>query len=229
MKTGGIHWYTLSPFTFAANIGYNRFSIFERNPWDPTTANVLDRYKKFYTNGALTQDVRWGQQAFQGFIFDGLRLPKGFSFAFMHGKSQYNGGTLPTPNNLTAGKLRKDFNESFISLNAISSRTFKDSLAHLALGFNLYTSEFLFKMKNISVLGELGLGNYFSPTVQGKYGEALNLKVQISPKALGFPLEVRYFQISPHVINNNGVFFNTGIKKHTIVIYNMWANLKIAN
>ncbi|MEY3127132.1 MAG: hypothetical protein RL273_1305, partial [Bacteroidota bacterium] len=26
VKTGGIHWYTLSPFTFAANTGYNRFS-----------------------------------------------------------------------------------------------------------------------------------------------------------------------------------------------------------
>ena len=214
VKTGGIHWYTLSPFTFAANTGYNRFSIFERNPWDPTTANVLDRYKKFYTNGALSQDVRWGQQAFHGFILDGIRLPKDFSFAFMYGKSQFNGGTLPTPNSLTAGKIRKNFKENFVSINAISSRTFKDSLARLSLGFNLITSEFLFKHKNISFLGELGLGNYFSPTTIGKYGEAIDLKLQFSPKLLSFPLEVRYFQISPHVINNNGVFFNTSIQEY---------------
>lgn len=116
VKTGGIHWYTLSPFTFAANTGYNRFSIFERNPWDPTTANVLDRYKKFYTNGALSQDVRWGQQAFHGFILDGIRLPKDFSFAFMYGKSQFNGGTLPTPNSLNAGKIRKTSKKTFLVL-----------------------------------------------------------------------------------------------------------------
>lgn len=214
IKTGGIHWYTLSPFTFAANTGYNRFSIFERNPWDPTTSNVLDRYKRFYTNGALTQDVRWGQQAFQGFIFDGLRLPKEFSFAFMYGKSQFNGGTLPTPNTLTAGKIRKDFKESFVSANLISSSTFTDSLAQFALGFNLVSSEFLFKMKNVSVLGEVGLGNYFSPNVNGEIGEAIDLKIQLGEKVMGFPFEVRYFQISPKVINNNGVFWNSSIQEY---------------
>lgn len=214
IKTGGIHWYTLSPFTFAANTGYNRFSIFERNPWDPTTSNVLDRYKRFYTNGALTQDVRWGQQAFQGFIFDGLRLPKEFSFAFMYGKSQFNGGTLPTPNTLTAAKIRKDFKESFVSANLISSSTFTDSLAQFALGFNLVSSEFLFKMKNVSVLGEVGLGNYFSPNVNGEIGEAIDLKIQLGEKVMGFPFEVRYFQISPKVINNNGVFWNSSIQEY---------------
>ncbi len=214
IKTGGIHWYTLSPFTFAANTGYNRFSIFERNPWDPTTSNVLDRYKRFYTNGALTQDVRWGQQAFQGFIFDGLRLPKEFSFAFMYGKSQFNGGTRPTPNTLTAGKIRKDFKESFVSANLISSSTFTDSLAQFALGFNLVSSEFLFKMKNVSVLGEVGLGNYFSPNVNGEIGEAIDLKIQLGEKVMGFPFEVRYFQISPKVINNNGVFWNSSIQEY---------------
>lgn len=214
IKTGGIHWYTLSPFTFAANTGYNRFSIFERNPWDPTTSNVLDRYKRFYTNGALTQDVRWGQQAFQGFIFDGLRLPKEFSFAFMYGKSQFNGGTLPTPNTLTAGKIRKDFKESFVSANLISSSTFTDSLAQFALGFNLVSSEFLFKMRNVSVLGEVGLGNYFSPNVNGEIGEAIDLKIQLGEKLMGFPFEVRYFQISPKVINNNGVFWNSSIQEY---------------
>ena len=84
VKTGGIHWYTLSPFTFATNTGYNRFSVFERNPWDPAMKSVYDRYHKFYSDGALTQDTRWGQQAFQGFILDGVRLPKNFSFAYMY-------------------------------------------------------------------------------------------------------------------------------------------------
>jgi hypothetical protein len=42
VKTGGIHWYTISPFTFAANTGYNRFSVFERNPWDPAMKHFMN-------------------------------------------------------------------------------------------------------------------------------------------------------------------------------------------
>jgi len=79
VKTGGIHWYALSPMTFASNTAYNRFSLFERNPWDPNTGNLMKRYTNYFTNGTLTQDTRWGQQAFQGFIFEGLTMPNGFN------------------------------------------------------------------------------------------------------------------------------------------------------
>ena len=213
MKTGGIHWYTISPFTFASNTGYNRFSVFERNPWDPAMKTVYDRYHKFYSDGALTQDTRWGQQAFQGFILDGVHLPKQFSFAYMYGKSQFNGGTLPTPNALMAGKIKKEFRNNFVSVNAISSKTYTDSLARLALGYNLVTTEFKLIWKEMQLLGEVGTGNYFSPTAIGKWGEALDLKLQFSKEWTHFPLEVRYFQISPNVINNNGVFWNSSIQE----------------
>ena len=66
VKTGGIHWHNFT--FFASNTGYNRYSLFERNPWDPNTRQIFERYETFYDNGALTQDV-WGQQAFHGFIF----------------------------------------------------------------------------------------------------------------------------------------------------------------
>jgi hypothetical protein len=214
IKTGGIHWYTLSPMTFASNTGYNRFSVFERNPWDPNTATLIGRYRKYYSDGALSQDERWGQQAFQGFIFDGNNLPKGFSFAFMHGKSQFNGGTLPTPNTLTAGKIKKTFGNNFVSVNGISSRTFTDSLARLAIGYNLFTSEFKWAFGLVTVLGEVGAGNYFSPSTQGQWGEAIDVKVQFSRELTKFPIEVRYYQISPKVINNNGIFWNTSVSEY---------------
>jgi hypothetical protein len=214
VKTGGIHWYRLSSFTFAANTGYNRFSLFERNPWDPMTSTPIERYSTFYREGALTQDVRWGQQAFQGFILDGIRLPKEFSFAFMHGKSQFNGGSLPRPNTMTAGKIRKEIKSSFVSLNAITSRTYTDSLARLQLGFNLISSEFNIKLKKISLLGEIGAGNYFSPTNSSKWGEAIDIRLQLSEKLTHFPIEIRYFQISPNVINNNGIFWNSSIAEY---------------
>jgi hypothetical protein len=214
IKTGGIHWYTLSPMTFASNTGYNRFSVFERNPWDPNTATLIGRYRKYYSDGALSQDERWGQQAFQGFIFDGNNLPKGFSFAFMYGKSQFNGGTLPTPNTLTAGKIKKTFGNNFVSANGISSRTFTDSLARLAIGYNLFTSEFKWAFGPVTVLGEVGAGNYFSPSTQGQWGEAIDVKVQFSRELTKFPIEVRYYQISPKVINNNGIFWNTSVSEY---------------
>ena len=220
VKTGGIHWYSLSPMTFATNIGYNRFSLFERNPWDPNTSSVLERYKRFYTDGALNQDIRWGQQAFQGFILEGARLPKDFSFAFMHGKSQYNGGALPLPNTLTAGKIKKNFGTNFVSANVIASKTFSDSLTKNVLGYELITSEFNFKIKEITLLGEIGSGNYHSPTYQAKWGEALDIKIQFSKKATFFPLEVRYYQISPYVINNNGVFWNSSIMEYNNALNN---------
>jgi len=214
IKTGGIHWYTMSPMTFASNTGYNRFSVFERNPWDPNTATLIGRYRKYYSDGALSQDERWGQQAFQGFIFDGNNLPKGFSFAFMHGKSQFNGGTLPTPNTLTAGKIKKTFGNNFVSANGISSRTFTDSLARLAIGYNLFTSEFKWAFGPVTVMGEVGAGNYFSPSTQGQWGEAIDVKVQFSRELTKFPIEVRYYQISPKVINNNGIFWNTSVSEY---------------
>lgn len=217
IKTGGINWYKLSPFTFATNTGYNRFSLFERNPWDPNTRNVFERYDTFFSNGSLSQDERWGQQAFHGVIFEGSELPKGFAFSLMHGKSQLNGGAAPTPNLLTGGRVSKKFGKSFVSLNGIRSQTYSDSLARELIGFNLVSSEFSVNYKNkLTLSGEIGAGNYFSPTANGKWGEAVDIKLNFSKELTHFPIELRYFQISPNVINNNGVFWNSSIQEYTL-------------
>jgi len=213
VKTGGIHWYKLSPLTFATNTGYNRFSLFERNPWDPNTKGVFDRYSNFYNTGALSQDVRWGQQAFQGFIFEGSKLPKDFSFAFMYGKSQFNGGVLPTPNSMMGGKIQKNFKKSFVSLNAISNKTFDDSLGREKIGYELITSEFSKHFKHFVVSGEVGAGSYHSPNLVGNWGEAVDVKINFPMETTHFPIELRYFQISPNVINNNGIFWNSSISE----------------
>lgn len=214
VKTGGIHWYALSPMTFASNTGYNRFSLFERNPWDPNTGNLMNRYTNYFKNGTLTQDTRWGQQAFQGFIFEGLTMPYGFSFAIMHGKSQFNGGALPRPNLLSGGKIRKELKQGFVSLNAIISKTYTDSLTNVAIGYNMITSEFDLKSKFIELSGEVGVGNYYSPSSVGKWGEAIDLKFKSTKRLLPFPVELRFVRISPRVINNNGVFWNSSIQEY---------------
>ncbi len=217
VKTGGIHWYKLSPLTFASNTGYNRYSLFERNPWDPNTKDVFDRYQTFYENGALTQDERWGQQAFHGFIFEGNDLPKGFSFAFMQGKSQLNGGAAPLPNNLTGARIKKDFKTHFVSANYLRSQTYSDSLARQMVGFNLLTSEFKLNIKDkLTIYGEVGAGNYFAPFYEEDWGEAIDVRLQMHEALTHFPIELRYFRISPNVINNNGIFWNTSIQEYNL-------------
>jgi hypothetical protein len=216
VKTGGIHWHKLSPLTFASNTGYNRYSLFERNPWDPNTKNVFDRYNTFYENGALTQDVRWGQQAFHGFIFEGADLPHDLSFSFMNGKSQLNGGTSELPNSLTGGRIHKKINNHFVSINGVRSQTFSDISSQELIGFNLITTEFEFKHQDkLTLYGEIGTGNYFAPNYAEKWGEAIDVRLQFSESITHFPLEIRYFRISPDVINNNGVFWNTSINEYS--------------
>lgn len=215
VRTGGIHWHKQSPMTFGTNTGYNRYSLFERNPWDPNTKRMFERYETFYNNGALTQDVRWGQQAFHGFIFDGNDLPQGFSFSFMHGKSQLNGGAAPLPNNITGGRIKKVINDHYVSINAIRSQTFSDSLARELVGFNMATSEFEVKFKNkASLYGEVGTGNYFAPNYDGAWGEVMDIHLNLHESLTFFPIQIRYYRISPRVINNNGIFWNTSIAEY---------------
>ena len=214
VRTGGINWYSLSQLTFGTNTGYNRFSIFERNPWDPNTASVNQRYEKFFNDGALSQDVRWGQQAFQGIIVDGDKLPAGFSFAFMYGKTQFNGGSMNVPNESTGGKLKKSFGNNFVSFNTFTSQTYTDSLAVRTIKFEVHTLEFDLEKFGFNFKGEVGLGRYKSPINQSKWGEAINLKLKLPQKWTKIPIELHYFQISPLVINNNGVFWNTSVVEY---------------
>ncbi len=222
VRTGGIHWCKLSPMTFSTNTGYNRFSLFERNPWDPITRTPFDRYKTYYESGALEQDERWGNQAFHGIIFDGSQLPWDLSFTLMYGKSQLNGGNAPLPNSLMGGRIKKDIKgDHFVTVNAVRSVTFSDSLARQTLGFNLVTSEFEFNWQDkIKLYGEVGAGNYFSPTSNNAIGEAIDLRLRFSEKLTFFPIELRYFRISPNVINNNGNFWNTSIREYNALLDN---------
>ncbi|MEM6261461.1 MAG: hypothetical protein AAGI38_03060 [Bacteroidota bacterium] len=91
VRTGGIHWYNLSAFTMGAFQVLDRYSIFERTPWEGVSNT--DKYDLYHGSGIIDRgDNRWANQAFQGFIAEGSGLPGGFSFAFLYGKTQPNGG-----------------------------------------------------------------------------------------------------------------------------------------
>ena len=77
LRAGGIHWVRLSDLTMASFRGYNRFTLFERNPWDPAGA-LPARYETYFNEGGINQDTRWGNRAFKGLILMETAFPKTF-------------------------------------------------------------------------------------------------------------------------------------------------------
>lgn len=228
IQTGGINWYSLTPFTFFSNPGFNRFTVFERNPWDPMTRNAMDRYQTFYQTGAMNQDTRWGRQAFQGLIMDLSNLPNGFSGVLMYGKTQLNGGMTPLPNHSLGGKIKNGNDNRYISINTFNNQTYSDSLLSSTLGFNVHTAEFVWQKQGWKIYGETGAGRYFSKSYNKGWGEAISLKLDIPQRVLRVPLQIHYFRISPKVINNSSVFWNSAIQEGNNTVAQSEAQLVLA-
>lgn len=216
VHVGGTQWYAMSDLTMASFKGYNRYILFERNPWDPIGTSINGRYDQYFEEGAIDQDERWGNRAFFGLLLEGNTLPRGFSFAVLTGKTELNGGFSTIPNYSYGGKVKKDFGpNNFVSLNTINSISYTDSLAQTKFGFNMATVEFGFMHRGFALFGEVGGGNYYSPNNDDGWGEALQLKFR-TPATLKIPtFELHYFRISPKVVNNNAVFWNTATPEYS--------------
>ena len=236
VKAGGIHWHSMTALTMKSFAGYNRYSIFDRNPWDPQFKNINKRYEDYYKNGAISQDTRWSQQAVQGFILDLTELPLGLTLNIMYGKTQNAGSAFrdianvssdstndnfikfydnTIPNNVIAGSIAKSFNKNKISLNSFNRRTYSDKLATQVISNNILTSEFLFDLERISVLGEIGGGHYQDEFQDLEIGEMISLKLNLKKKLTKIPIELHYYRISPNVVNNNAEFVNTSVNEAT--------------
>lgn len=212
VRLGGIHWVSLSDLTLGANIGYQRYTLFERNPWDPLSNNMSQRYEDYYSKGTINQDARWGERAFTGLILDGMKLPHNMSFALLYGKTELNGGFISIPNLSYGGKLKKEWsNGDHVSINTFNNQTYTDTLNQSAVGFNIFTGEFGKKIKEFQLFGEIGVGRYNNPFQNTDWGEAIKLKLKIPAKFTYLPIELDFYRISPQVINNNATFWNTSI------------------
>jgi hypothetical protein len=218
LRMGGIHWFSISDLTMASLKGYNRFMLYERNPWDPIGKQVGVRYNQMYELGAVYQDMRWGERAFQGAILEGMNLPNDWSFAALYGKTEILGGVYTLPNFNYGGKLRKVYkNADYISFNTLNHRTWVDSLNELQLGFNVLTLEWKADFNKIRVHAEAGAGRYISPINDYPWGEAISIKVLSTERLSKAPVELHYYRISPYVVNNNAIFWNTSIIESAII------------
>ncbi len=211
---GGIQWVAISDLTMSSFRGYNRFMLFERNPWDPMGKNITGRYQQYFEQGSIDQDNRWGNRAFQGAVVNGI-LPGNFSTMMMVGKTEMNGGFVRTPNYTWGGKMKYSGKAGFVAINGISARNFTDSLAEEDFGSNVITMEFLLKLNNHSFKGELGMGNYFSPLHDLKPGELIQLKYNTPVIFEKLSFEGTYYRISPRVVNNAALYWNTTIREYS--------------
>jgi hypothetical protein len=212
IRMGGIHWVSISDLTLANFVGYNRFTLFERAPWDPIGKKLGIRYDDMYETGGVNQDLRWGERAFQGTVLEGFNLPGDLRFMALYGKTELAGGFLDIPNYNYGGKIRKTLpNNQFISLNTLNSATWLDSLNEKAVGFNIVTIETKLNVPGFVLHAEVGTGRYMSPNDDYPWGEALNVKATTTKKLTPFPIEFNYFRINPNVVNNNGIFWNTSV------------------
>jgi hypothetical protein len=101
IRAGGINWYSISPFTMGTFQILDRYSIFERTPWEGVTHT--NKYDNYYQTGRVSRDNRWGYVAFQGFVLEGSSLPGDFSFKAVYGKTQPNGGLFSLVSNGQGG------------------------------------------------------------------------------------------------------------------------------
>ncbi len=238
VRAGGIHWYNLSPFTIGVFQILDRFSIFDRTPWEGVN-NTL-KYDSYFQSGAVNPgDLRWNFQAFQGLILNGAKLPHNFAFDLFWGKTQPNGGlangltdpyqTIPPtldygevpdyigiggtsrviPNTIAGGKLAKTFGaeNQMLAYNLIHSSTALDSIHKELRTYTVHSLSLGFNFGKIKLSGELGAGNYESPTYEKKWGEALMMRLMVPEDVLPIPFDVQVYQISKNFFNQNSEIF----------------------
>ncbi len=223
MKAGGIEFLAITPFTFGANVGFNRYSVFERRPWDPGAGgNVKTRYASYYYSGTINQDARFGTQAYKGYVLNGFIPAINTNVDFLYGKSQNNGGIfrehITRPMSNIGARIKKNFkNGNYVSANTFNSFQHSDSVNSKAsdIQWNIYTSEYAVNFNGFTLSGEVGAGRYKSPIVKEGWSEAFMADLTIPKKLIGIPIALRYYQIGRYFTNNVANFSNTTIAQVT--------------
>ena len=220
MKAGGIEFVSVTPFTFGANVNFNRYSVFERRPWDPGAGgNVKTRYASYYS-GTISQDSRFGTQAYKGYMLNGFLPSINTNVDFFYGKTAPNGGvdrihqTRPASN--VGLRVKKNFKSgNYISVNTFNSYMHSDSVNQKAadIQWNIYTSEYSVSHKGFTLSGEIGAGRYVSPTVEEGWSEAIMADLTIPKKVIGIPIALRYYQIGQHFTSNVASFNNATVSQ----------------
>ena len=219
LHAGGVKWYRQSKLTAWAEEGYLRYSLFERAPYDPLTKLVSDRYSDYYGKGSISQDLRFGNIAFQGITITGSSIEglngSTFSFQSILGKTQNNIGELVSfgKDDYSAGfRVNNQLNNgSNFAINYFTSITATDSVKNNFRQFSINSLEFNFNIKRFRVTGEGGVGSYESYSIEKESGEVFVINVEFPEHYFRIPIKLQYAKIAPEAVNVNSSFQNTSV------------------
>ena len=219
VHAGGIKWYRQSKLTVWAEEGYLRYSLFERAPYDPLSKEVSERYSKYYDKGSISQDLRFGNVAFQGVTLtgSGIEGPSSSTFSFQSiiGKTQHNIGEIVSfgkDDYCTGLRINNDIgNGSNFALNYFTSITATDSVKNNFRKFSIQSLEFNFKLKKLRFTGEGGIGSYESHITEKESGEVFVINLDIPKEYSWIPFKLQYSRIAPEAVNVNSSFKNTSV------------------
>ncbi|MDB3870484.1 hypothetical protein N9322_00875 [bacterium] len=228
VHAGGIKWYRQSKLTVWAEEGYLRHSLFERAPYDPLSKEVSERYSKYYDKGSISQDLRFGNVAFQGVTLTGSGIDgpssSTFSFQSIIGKTQHNIGEIVSygkDDYSTGFRLNNDIgNGSNFALNYFTSIAATDSVKNNFRQFSIQSLEFNFKLKKLRFTGEAGIGSYESHITEKESGEVFVINLDIPKEYSWIPFKLQYSRIAPEAVNVNSSFKNTSVVElvHSAVV-----------
>ncbi len=210
---GGINWIELSGMVFSSFVGYQRFSIYERWPWEGNEVS-FDRASNYYNYGSISRDMRFGMQPFRGLMVDGQELPGNIELRLLYGTTPAQAFlTNQIPSYTMGGRIRKKIGNHNLGAQFIDYRLYPDSIAKEEAGIQLHTLSYDGNIKDIKISTEFGRGRLYSEVQEAGWGNAARLNIRTPEKYTFFPLEVEGFYVSPEFINYYGNFLsgNTNI------------------
>jgi hypothetical protein len=159
---GGVLWYRMSPFILWQY--QYRDDMFERYPWEPEGSAWGNRYSRYYGDGTVPRDARWGNSGNQGFILEAKNLPGGFEFSSLFGKTDNSGGfqtyLSKNPRNAIAERLSKSFGAHKFSLGYFSQFGYLESMAKYKVKQQIVTLEGRLNYDPVKIFFEVGAGRF---------------------------------------------------------------------
>jgi hypothetical protein len=218
VKLGGIHWEEMTDLTMGAYTGYNRYMLFDRNPWDPIGTTPFARYQRYIEAGSVNQEMRWGKRAFVGGVVDWVGLPHGQKIKVLVGKNEQNGGFDRRPNGAWGGQYSIPVGRSrawVFSAQSMQQRSYQDTLLTRPFGSGAATGKLAAVSGRWTASAEAGYGYYFSED----NGQSGGLVAQLrAARSMGkrFQMLLHAYAVHPGAVNNASAVVNGSVQEAAV-------------
>jgi hypothetical protein len=215
VKLGGIHWEEMTDLTMGAYTGYNRYMLFDRNPWDPIGTTPFARYKRYIEAGSVNQEMRWGKRAFVGGVVDWTGLPYGQKVKVLVGKNEQNGGFDRRPNGAWGGQYQLPLGKLLFSAQSMQQRSYQDSLLTQPFGSGTATGKLSYTGGSWTASAEGGYGYYYSEDNGSSGGLVAQMR---AAKRLGTRWQLLFHghALHPGAVNNASAAVNGSVQEAAV-------------